>query len=810
MEMLWQDVKYGVRALVKSPGFTLVAVLTLALGIGGTTAIFSVVHAALLRPLPYHEPDRLVHLWETRTNRQFHQMEASYPNFLDWQQQSTVFEGIAGYNRTNFTLIGHATLERISGTRVTANFFEVLGVAPRLGRTFRDEEDAGRDQPVAVVTHGFWQRRLGASSAVVGSPVHLSGVSYTIVGVLPRNFQFSLDGSSEVFVPLMMSDDQRARRSFHWLMPIARLKTGVTIAQAQSELAGIATRLATAYWETNAETGARVVPLREEIDGAIRPMLVVLFGTVSLLLLLACVNVANLALARGSARTRDMAIRSALGAGRMRLMRQLLTESMLLAGLGGAAALAIASLTTDFLVGLLPSSFLSRMPFLRELAPDLTVFAFAALVTMLTGVLFGLGPAWHATRTAPAGSLKEGGSAGTSRERQRLRGALVVAQISLALTLLAGTGLVLRSLQNLMRVDPGFRTDNLVTLRLSLPSTRYQTPEAVASFYDRLEQHVAALPGVHAVGLVDEMPVTHDGGTAHLFVEGRPEPMPGQQQETVMRTASPSYFSMMGIPLVRGRSFSERDQAGKPRVVLLNETLAQQLFPNEDPVGRSVYVRFAQRFTFQVVGVVGDVKMAGLDREVRPAMYTCSLQDPSRTNWLLIRSERGLAQISDDVRKEVSAMDAELPVYGVRSGEELIRTSEGVFLRRSLALLLSAFAFVAVLLAGLGLYGVMTYNTAQRIREIGLRMALGARTGDVLRLVAGQGLKLVLVGTLIGLAGAMAATRVLQRFLFGIGPRDPETFAGVCVVLLAIAILACVVPTWRATRVDPNIVLRYE
>ncbi|MGH9794116.1 MAG: ABC transporter permease [Candidatus Acidiferrales bacterium] len=817
MPKMWEDVKYAARTLSKSPGYTAVAVLTLALAIGANTAIFTVVDAALLRSLPYREPDRLVHLWETRTNRQFGQMEASYPNFADWRQQNTVFESIAGYNRTNFTLVGQGTPERISATRVTANFFAVLGVEPQLGRAFRPEEESGAGPdgigaggPAAIVTHGFWQRRLGASREALGAQMNLSGTSFTIVGVLPQHFHFALDGNTEVFVPLMMNDDQRARRSYHWLMPIARLKPDVTIEQANTELGAIAARLAEAYRASNAETGARVVPLREEINGAMRPMLLLVFSAVSLLLLLACVNVANLTLARGSARAREIAIRTALGAGRARLMAQLLTESMLLALLGGAAALAIASSGTTFLVGLLPSSFLSRMPFLRELSLDATVFAFGILLTLFTGILFGLMPAWHATRADVSGALKDGGSAGASRERVRLRGALVIAQISLALILLAGTGLVLRSLEKVMNVNPGFRTENLLTMRLSLPAARYQNAGQVASLYIRLEGRVSALPGVRAVALIDEMPVTHDGGTARLFIEGQPEPPPGQEQETVMRTANPSYFSMMGIRLIRGRFFSERDNLDAPLVVLLSETLARQLFPNEDPLGRTLYAKFAQRVTFEVIGVVADVKLAGLDRQVRPSMYTSSLQNPSRSNWLLIRTETDTAQIAAAVRKEVAALDAELPVYGVRTGEDLIRASEGVFLRRSLSTLLGGFALLALLLAALGLYGVMNYNVTQRVREIGLRMALGARAGHVLRLVAGQGLRLAVAGTVIGAAGALAAAQWIRQFLFGVSAADPLTFASVCAVLLAIAILACVVPAWRATRVDPNIVLRYE
>jgi len=810
METFWQDVKWAARGLRQTPGFTLAAVLTLALGIGANTAIFSVVEATLLRAFPYREPGRLVHLWETRTNKELHRMEASYPNFTDWRQQNTVFEGIAGYNRSNYTLSTEGPPERISGSRVTANFFDVLGVTPEMGRTFLPEEEANAGSPVALVTHGFWHRRLGGRPDGLGATVKLSGVNHTVIGILPRSFYFVADGGSEVFVPLLMDENQRTRRGFHWLWPIARLKPGVTLEQAQAEMAGMATRLAQTYVPTNAETSATAIPLQQQVTGDIRPVLLVLFAAVSLLLLLACVNVANLMLARSSGRAREIAIRTALGASRGRLMRQLLVESLLLSLLGGGAALAISSGGVSLLVDLLPANLVARLPVLRQLTLQPVVFGFAAAVTLLTAVLFGLGPAWHAARRSAYGALKEGGAAGTSGARQRLRGTLVVAQVSLALVLLAGTGLVLRSLQQLLEVHPGFRTENLMTFRISLPPAKYQTNPVVASFYTRLEQQVAATTGVRGAGVIDEMPVTDDGGTGYLFVEGRPEPKAGQEQEAVMRTASPGYFQMMGIRLVAGRFFTEQDSASAPRAMLLTETLARRLFPNEDPVGREVYWRFNKKVVSRVVGVVGDVKMAGLDQPTRPALYTCALQEPSHTGWLLVRSEADLAQIAPIVRREVAALDPELPVYGVRTVQQLIQLSDGVFVRRSVSLLLGAFAVAALLLAGLGLYGVMSYAVGRRVKEIGLRMALGAQMGDVMRLILGEGIKLALLGTVLGVAGALAAGRFLQSLLFQIAPGDPLTFAVVCGVLLAVALLACAVPARRATRVDPLVALRSE
>jgi len=809
MESIWQDLRYAIRGLRNAPGFTAVAVLTLALGIGANTAIFTVVEAALLRSLPYGDASRLVHLWETHTNRPPNRMEASYPNYLDWRAQNTVFEGIAGYNRTNFTLTGSGAPERVSATRVTANFFAVLGVPPQLGRSLAPEEEDSPANPVALVTHGFWQRRLGGRSDALGAKVNLNGTPFTVIGVLPQSFYFVADGGSEIFVPLMMGEANRTRRGFHWFWPIARLKPGVSLQQANAELAGMATRLAQTYHATNAETSAFAVPLQEQVVGEIRPMLLVLFAAVTLLLLLACVNVANLLLARGSARMREIAVRAALGASRWRLLRQLLMESLLISFLGGALALAVAQAGATLLVGLLPASFVIRMPILRELTLQPMVFLFALGVTLLTGVLFGLGPAWHATKASLVDTLKDGGGAGASRARQRVRSVLVVAQVSLALVLLAGTGLVLRSLQQLLEVHPGFRTEQLMTFRLSLPGAKYQDA-AVGPFYQRLEERAAALPGVRGVGVIDEMPLTNDGGTGDLFVEGRPEPPPGQRQETVMRSASPGYFPMMGIRLVAGRFFEPRDNPSVPMVALLTESLAQRIFPNEDPIGHDVYVNFGRKILMHVVGVVGDVKMAGLDSPIRPALYTCSLQDPSHSSWLLLRSEGDIAQMAAAVRGQVAQIDPELAVYGVRTAEQLLALNDGVFVRRSLSMLLGAFAVVAILLAGLGLYGVMNYAVALRVREIGLRMALGARAADVLRMVLGEGMLLAVLGAVVGLAIALGVTRLMQKLLFGISPSDPLTFAAVCAILLIVGALACAIPARRAARVDPLVALRHE
>lgn len=814
LEDLLQDIRYAVRILRYHPGFTAVAVLSLTLGMGANTAIFTVVEAALLRPLPYREPERLVHLWETRASRQFQQMEASYPDFEDWQRDNTVFEGIAGYNGTNFTLIATGAPERVSGTRVTANFFEVLGVQPQMGRGFRPEEDAASN-PVAIVTHGFWQRQLGGNANVLGRSVNLSGVSYTVIGVLPPGFQFSLDGGSDVWVPLAMNADQRTRRTFHWLRPVARLRAGVTVEQAQSQMSAIATRLETTH-PANAGIGARVVPLREEAVGQIKRILLVLLAAAGLLLLLSCVNVANLLLARATARGREIAVRAALGAGSTRLVRQFLTESVLLFSLGGFAALMTAQWGSTFFVRLLPATYLARLPNLAGVSLQSSVLAFAAVVTLVTAILFGLIPALHGTQLSLTEALKEGAGPGAGRSRIRLRGVLVVAQMSIALVLLAGTGLVLRSLGRLLEVDPGFRTKNLASFQISLPAARYRTNEQINLFYGRLLQQVASQPGMRDVALVDEMPVTHDGGTARVFVEGRPEPAPGQEQESVVRAVSSGYFQMMGIPLIAGRYFTERDTADAgngnvtPLSVVLTESLARRVFPGEDPIGRRIYFKFSQRVLLRVVGVVGDVHMAGLDRAIRPALYTCLEQTPSRSSYLITRSDLDMASLAAAVRREVAALDHEVPTYAARRMEEVISKSDGVFVRRSVSSLLGAFALVAVVLAGVGLYGVMSFTVTQRVREIGIRMALGAKPSDAMRLVMGNGLRLTGAGLVVGIIAALALARLMSGLLYDIAPNDPATLVAVTLLVALVALAACFVPARRATRVDPLVALRHE
>lgn len=802
-----QEVSYAFRSLRRTPGFAVVAVLTLALGVGVNTAIFSVVHAMLLRPLPYADPDRLVYIWETRTSQEFRQREASYPNFADWQKQNSSFESLAGYNSTNFTLIGGDSPERISATRITSNFFTTLGVRPALGRDFRSEEEQASATPVMLISYGFWQRYFAGSADALGQTVNLSGVQYTVIGVLPQSFQFALNTRSEAWLPLAMTPDQASRRTFHWLRPIARLKPGVSLAQAQAELAGIADRLAAEHPASNAATGVGLVPLHERITGEIKPVLLVLYGAALLVLLIACVNIANLLLARAAGRSREIAVRVALGAGRARLVRLLLTESTLLAAMGGLAGLLLAWWSVDALIALTPPRMLASFPALTglQLTPGIFVYHFG--LALAAGTLFGLAPAYQASRISLNDALKQA-APGMIGGTQRLRNALVAVQVAVALMLVTGTSLMVQSLDRLLAVNPGFTMDHLVSVQLSLPPAKYD-PQQVIAFYRDLRERAAALPGVKDAAVIDELPLTGDGGTVQLYAEGRPQPPPGKEIEGVYRTAGPNYFQLMGIPVLSGRMFTEQDAANAPRRIILTQSLARRLFESEDPVGRRVVMGYNNSI-WEVVGVVSDVKMADLEKTPRPALYVCALQSPSRSSYLVVRTSMDAASVAAAVRAEVKSLDAELPVYGVRTMDQVIGETSAVLIRRSVRWLMGGFAVLAFALATIGLFGVISYNVTQRTREIGIRIALGAQPGSVLWLVLRRGLLLSAAGIVMGAAAALALGGSLRTLLYGVTSSDPRTYFFAAALLLLTAALASAVPACRAARVNPIVALRDE
>jgi predicted permease len=810
VETLLQDIRYGWRLLAKSPGFTLVAVLTLAIGIGANTAIFTVVNAAVFHSLPYRDPDRLVHLWETRPAREFTQMEASRPNLLEWQASNHVFSDLAGYTGMNFSLTGRGTPQRIYGARVTANFFDVLGVRPVLGNAFRANEDRPGGARIALLTYGLWAGQFGSDPKIIGQALTLNGEAYTIAGILPREFQFAKRGRAEVWVPLNPSPDEAGRRMFHWVNVIGRLRPGVTVAQAQDEMTRLAQRLAAEYPEANAGGGIRVVPLHEEIIGPVQPVLWALLGAVGLVLLIACVNVANLLLARAEVRQKEIAVRLALGATRWRLLRQVLTESCILALVGGALGAILAQWGVSVILSRLPGTVLAGMPYFRGLSPNLGVLEFTLAISLLTGIVFGLVPALQASRLDLQDALKEGTRTAGGTAQHRLRNVLVVSEIALSLVLLTGAGLLMKSLVRLLKVDPGFAAENLLTLEISIPANTYSEQKRNTNFVRQLLDRVQNLPGVQGAGLIDVTPL-RGGGTSHFTIEGRPAPPPGQKPEANGRDVSPSYFRVMQIPLVRGRFFTDHDTADSPPALIINNTLADRLFPGQDPVGHRLIFNFGSGpIVTEIVGVVGDEKLGALDQKTTPVIYGPTFQSNETDLTLIVRSSMDPQNLTSEIRSEIGNLDSAVLVSSAITVKKIISDSPSVFIRRFPALLIGVFAALAVLLSAVGIYGVLSYLVTQRTREIGVRMALGAQRGSILRLLLGEGMRLAALGIAIGLIVALGATRLLAGLLFGVLPTDPSVLLAVTGLIAIVTLAACSIPARRATQVDPMVALRYE
>jgi putative ABC transport system permease protein len=810
LETLLQDVRYGWRMLAKSPGFTAVAVLTLAIGIGANTAIFTVVNAAVFHSLPYRAPERLVHLWETRPAREFAQMEASRPNLLEWQASNHVFSALAGYTGTNFSLTGRGTPQRISGARVTANFFDVLGVQPTLGRAFRGDEDRPGGARIALLSYGLWAGQFGSDPKIVGQALALNGEAYTVAGILPRDFQFAKRGGAEIWVPLNPNPDEAARRTLHWVNVIGRLRSGVTVPQAQDEMTRLAQRLAAEYPDANAGGGIRVIPLHEEIVGPVQPVLIALVGAVGLVLLIACVNVANLLLARAEVRQREIAVRLALGATRWRLLRQVLTESCILAICGGALGLILARWGVNVILSRLPGAVLAGMPYFRGLSPNVGVLEFTLGISLLTGIVFGLVPALQASRLDLQDALKEGARTAGGTAQHRLRNTLVVSEIALSLVLLAGAGLLMKSLVRLLKVDPGFTTENLLTLEISAPMNGYSDQKRNTNFVRQLLDHVQNLPGVQGTALIDVTPLK-GGGTASFSVEGRPAPPPGQRPEANSRDVSSSYFRVMQIPLIRGRFFTDHDTSDSPLVLIVNKTLADRVFPGQDPVGHRLVFNFGSGpIVTEIVGVVGDEKLGALDQKTTPVFYSPTFQSNDTDLTLVVRSSMDPQNLTSEVRAEIANLDPAVLVSSAVTVKKIISDSPSVFVRRFPALLIGVFAVLAVLLSAVGIYGVLSYLVTQRTREIGVRMALGAQRGSILRLLLGEGVRLAAFGIAIGLLAAVGASRLLAGLLFGVVPTDASVLLAVTGLIALVTLAACSVPACRAIKVDPMVALRYE
>ena len=804
MNSILQDLKYSIRTLAKSPGFTAVAILTLALGIGANTAIFSVVNAVLLRPLPFKNPAQLVLMRETY--KQVGNVSVSYPDFLDWRQQSRSFAAMAVINNVGFNLSGVTQPENIGGYAVSPNFLALVGVHPVLGRDFLPSEEKPGTAPVLLLSYQLWQSHLGGDPAVIGRSITLDGRSYSIVGVLPPTFRL-LD-RSDVLVPIgVFAAGLTDRGDRGDIDVVGRLSRGVTLSQAAVEMNTIAARLANQYPQSNFGFGAHLETLREAFTGDTRLAVLVLFGAVVFVLLIACVNVANLFLVRGAARAREIALRLTFGASRSRVIRQMLTESLVLAFGGGVLGIILGAWGISGLGYLLPADSLQNM----GVRMDLSVFLFTAAMIVLVAFAFGLVPALQVTRPALQETLKEGGRSATSNASQhRLRGALATAETALALVLLVGAGLMLKSLYHLIQVSPGFEPARVLTMTMDLRTDQYSKDPAILNFWQQVLDRVRTIPGVESAAVGTSVPLTGSHRRSDVTIEGLPTPGPGEFPHPDGHGISPAYTSAMGIPLLRGRTFTDADNETAPLVGLVNATMARRFWTNGDPIGKRILRGHpgVDKGWVTIVGVVADTKLYGLDNPARLEVYYPYRQQPEADMNLVVRSAVDPASLTSAVRAAVATIDKDQPIFDVHTMQQLV--DDSISTRRLTLVLLGIFSALALILAAIGIYGVMAYTVALRTQEIGIRMALGAQQKDVLRLVLGQGARIAFFGVAIGLAVAAALARLLSSLLFSVSASDPLTFAAVAVLLVAVALLACYIPARRALRVDPIIALRYE
>jgi putative ABC transport system permease protein len=782
--------------MLRHPAFTAVAVLTLGLGIGANTAIFSVVNAVVLRPLPFEQPDSIIRMYGTFSGG--NQASTSPPDFLDYKAQNSTFEEFAAFRFSSFNLTGDGDPERVVSADITTNFFRALGVKPITGRDFLPEEEQPGNAQVAIVSESFWQHRFGRSPSIVGQTLTLDGKNHTIVGVVSDAARLYDD--FDVWVPLTFESEGMKVRRFHFLRAIGRLKPGITTQQAKADLDGISIGLEKLYPDSNTTWRLRLVPLNEDLLGDVRTGLYVLLAAVAFVLLIACANVANLLLARASGRQKEIAIRCALGARPRRLIRQLLTESILLSIAGGGLGLVLALWGTDLLVKMAPERLIRA----KEIGVDSRVLGFTLLLSLASGVVFGLIPALHSSRPDLNESLKEGAK-GTMAHSNRTHSLLVISEMALALILLIGAGLLVQSFRLLQDVNPGFDPSNILTMRLPLPEIKYGEPGRAAAFIGQLLERVSALPGVKAVGTTTHLPM-RGGGDTYFKIEGRPFADPNQQVTAINPGISHDCLNAMGISLQKGRQFTERETREPAKTVIINESFARTYFPDEDPLGKRLIIDMGQPATCEIIGVTRDIKQFSLELEPTPTMYLPTLA----VGWpnLVVRTSGDPLAMTAAIRAAVQSLDKDQPLANVRSMEQILATS--VAEPRFRTMLLSIFAMLALALAGVGIYGVMSYSVARRTHEIGIRMALGARPNDTIRLVVGHGMTLVVIGVVIGLVGAFGLTRLLSTLLFGISATDPFTFAGIALLLTGVAAVACYIPARRATRVDPMKALRCE
>ncbi len=805
MQTLWRDLRYGARMLLKKTGFTLIAVFTLALGIGANTAIFSVVNSVLLRPLPYPNAERLMTIWEDHRARNGPVNEwTSPPGFEDWRDQAKSFDHVVALQDWQPTLTGQGDPEQLVGAQVSHDTFAMLGVTPALGRSFRPEEDQRGVESVVIISHGLWRRRFGADPSLVGKKISLNGESRVVIGVMPAGFKFPIIAGADIWRPIQPALGPRCQRGCITVRVMARLKPGAAEAQARAELNSIAARIEQQFPDTNTKVGATLVPLHEFLVGPVKTQMMALLVAVGFVLLIACANVANLLLARSATREKEIAIRASLGAGRWRIARQLLSESLLLASIGGAAGLLLAYWLVDLLVSFSPQG----TPRLDEIGIDRRVLGYTMAITILTGLLFGAAPVWQLFKADLNQSLRDSGKGlQGARSGRRVLSALVVAETALALTLLVGAGLLIRSFIRLQRVDPGFNQRNVLAAVVTLPQAVYPERTQIAPFYSQLLERVKALPGVQSAAAVSSLPLAGADSDAGFLIEGRPAPQPDQRPVAWVSSVSQDYFRTMGMRLIAGREFTERDNENSPKVVIISQATARRHFPNEDPIGKRIGNGRPDGWR-EIVGITADVKHFGLTQDARVSMFFPDRQRPSRQMFIVARAAADPLSLGSALRGAVAAMDKNLAVSNISAMEEI--TSQSIGQERFTLLLLGLFSALALLLAVAGIYGVMSYAVAQRTHEIGVRVAVGAQTRDVLKLVVTQGMALVLAGVGIGLASALALTRLIRGLLFGVSATDPVSYVGVAALLALVALVACYVPARRASKVDPLVALRCE
>jgi putative ABC transport system permease protein len=812
MDTIFRDLRYSLRMLLKSPGFTAVAILSIALGIGANTTVFSVINAVLLKSLPYKDPSSLMLVWgDTQTERSLKgRNQVSATDVADFRKQATVFEDVAAYTGWNPIMSGDSAAERMPAIQVGDGFFKIMKGEAMLGRTFTPEEQEDGKDRVIVLGHGLWQRRFGSDPTVVGRSIQLNSRPYTIVGVMGPDFHplpsTLVNPEGQFYRPVAEAYDESERDARH-LRAIARLKPGVSLAQASAEMNVIAERLERGHPLTNKGQGVHVVSIRDDTIGGVRPTLLMIFGAVVFILLVACANVANLLLARSTARHKEITIRAAIGAGRAQLVRQLLTESLLLAVCGGAVGLLLATWGVGFI-----EVFGAKInPMFNGIHIDLWTLAFTIGLSIITALLFGLAPALQISKPNLTESLKEGGrSGGASAGRNRLRSGLVVAEIAMTLVLLVSAGLLIRTVARLSKVDKGFNAGNVMAMNIGLPAAKYPKKENVIAFYKQVTERLGALPGVKAAGLTSVLPLSDNFDGRGLAVEDHPKPR-GEEITVDLYVATPGYLNAMEIPLLKGRAINEHDTQDSDNVALINRTMADALWPNVDPLGRRIKFPGDEKNPQPwrtIVGVVSDVSQYALDKKAPMQIYLPHAQFPTSFNTIVVKTDNQSVAMTNAIRNEIFAVDKEQAIFQVTTLEELL--GQSILLRRFFMLLLVAFSLLALVLAAVGIYGVMSYVVTQRTQEIGIRMALGAQVGDVLKLIVGNGMKLALIGISLGLAGAFAVTRLLAELLFGVTATDATTFAVVSSVLAAVVLFACYIPARRATKVEPLEALRYE